>query len=226
MEQDYKLFNNCPLVVTAQANTLANDAGDIVFADPAAGLIEGGSNAEVFFHQNSLSFLQQLLTLVAGASLHLSHDSVKLGVGVAAVIVGRLGLEQFDEALSIVVVSAPAFLAEGKVAGIISFLTQSITHGTNFHVDAQVGLPELLEHLCGLDCWLDTSMADKYMPRQQFEAIIKKHGPDRILFATDCPWGGKETLEAVLALDIPQEEKEKILWRNACKLLDIDPESL
>lgn len=85
---------------------------------------------------------------------------------------------------------------------------------------------EALEHLCGLDCWLDTSMADKYMPRQQFEAIIKKHGPDRILFATDCPWGGKETLEAVLALDIPQEEKEKILWRNACKLLDIDPESL
>lgn len=85
---------------------------------------------------------------------------------------------------------------------------------------------EPLEHLCGADCWLDTSMAAQFMPRHQFEAIVKAHGPDKIVFATDCPWGGKETYDAVAGLPISQEDKEKIFWRNACGLLGLDPASL
>lgn len=78
-----------------------------------------------------------------------------------------------------------------------------------------------LEHLCGLDCWLDTSMAATQMPPAQFEAIINAHGADKILFATDCPWGGKATYDRVASLPLSVEEKEKIFWRNACALLGI-----
>lgn len=85
---------------------------------------------------------------------------------------------------------------------------------------------EPLEYLCGLNCWLDTSMAAQFMPRHQFEAIIKAHGADKIVFATDCPWGGKETYDAVASLTIAQQDKEKIFWRNACGLLGLDPASL
>jgi len=85
---------------------------------------------------------------------------------------------------------------------------------------------EPLEYLCGADCWLDTSMAAQFMPHRQFEAIVKAHGPDKIVFATDCPWGGKETYDAVASLPIPQEDKEKIFWRNACGLLGLDPANL
>ena len=80
---------------------------------------------------------------------------------------------------------------------------------------------ETLEHLCGLDCWLDTSMAATHMPQHRFEAIIKAHGADKILFATDCPWGGKATCDAVAALPLSEGEKEKIFWRNASALLGI-----
>lgn len=80
--------------------------------------------------------------------------------------------------------------------------------------------------LCGLPCWLDTSMAAQFMPRHQFEAIVKAHGARRILFATDCPWGGKETYEAVDRLPLTREEKDCIFWRNACTLLDLDPQTL
>lgn len=85
---------------------------------------------------------------------------------------------------------------------------------------------EPLEYLCGADCWLDTSMASQFMPRRQFEAIVKAHGPDKIVFATDCPWGGKETYDTVASLPISAEDKEKIFWRNACGLLGLDPASL
>ena len=91
--------------------------------------------------------------------------------------------------------------------------------------DSEVGTGTL-EHLCGLPCWLDTSMAAQFMPREQFEAIVAAHGADRIVFATDCPWGGRETYEAVASLPIPEEDKEKIFWRNACGLLGLDPQSL
>ncbi len=94
------------------------------------------------------------------------------------------------------------------------------------HMGSSTDGTDTLHHLCGLDCWLDTSMAATHMPRQQFEAIVQKHGADKILFATDCPWGGKETYDAVAGLDIPQEDKEKIFWRNACALLGLDPASL
>jgi len=83
---------------------------------------------------------------------------------------------------------------------------------------------EPLEYLCGQSCYLDVSMAAQFMPRAQFEALVKGHGADKILFATDCPWGGKETYDAVAALPISQQDKEKIFWRNACRLLELDPD--
>lgn len=53
-------------------------------------------------------------------------------------------------------------------------------------------------------------------------------GPDRIVFGSDYPYGLREgedlidlNLEGVRAMDIPEEDKEKILWKNAKKLLKI-----
>lgn len=54
-------------------------------------------------------------------------------------------------------------------------------------------------------------------------------GPDRILFGSDYPYGLREgedlidlNLEGVRAMDIPEEHKEKIMWKNAKKLLKIN----
>jgi aminocarboxymuconate-semialdehyde decarboxylase len=54
-------------------------------------------------------------------------------------------------------------------------------------------------------------------------------GPDRMMYGTDYPFGAnagenfiRKNLEAVKAMDIPQEAKEKILGGNAKKLLKIE----
>ena len=54
-------------------------------------------------------------------------------------------------------------------------------------------------------------------------------GPDRMMYGSDYPFGGqsgedhiRKNLAGVLAMDIPEEMREKILWGNAKKLLKIN----
>jgi predicted TIM-barrel fold metal-dependent hydrolase len=57
---------------------------------------------------------------------------------------------------------------------------------------------------------------------EQFVRIIKKHGSDRVLFASDSPWGEqKRTLERVKALIPCSNDLELILGKNAQKLFGI-----
>lgn len=79
---------------------------------------------------------------------------------------------------------------------------------------------EVEQYLVGLPVYLDTSFSIGIMEDQQFVRIVRNHGADRILFATDSPWGGqKEMLEHFQTLDLTADEREKILCRNAQRLL-------
>ena len=50
--------------------------------------------------------------------------------------------------------------------------------------------------------------------------VIRAHGADRILFATDCPWGDPaEFVRFVRALPLTEEEREQIFHENAERLL-------
>lgn len=81
---------------------------------------------------------------------------------------------------------------------------------------------EVEEILAGRDVYFDTAFIEGYMDRKQFERIVKAHGSDRVLFATDSPWSGqKETIDWINACDLDDETKEKILYKNAQKLLGI-----
>ena len=52
--------------------------------------------------------------------------------------------------------------------------------------------------------------------------IIRNHGVNRILFATDSPWDGqKESLDAIRSLDFSEQELSLILGQNAAQLLGL-----
>lgn len=79
---------------------------------------------------------------------------------------------------------------------------------------------EVLDSLCGADVWMDTAFCMGRMPDEKFIALVRKHGADRILFATDCPWGDPAYFaEHFLSLTLSKDEQEKILWNNAENLL-------
>ena len=59
------------------------------------------------------------------------------------------------------------------------------------------------------------------MSKEQMTRMIKKHGADKVLFATDSPWTGqKESLELFKTMELAEQEKELVLWENACGLLN------
>lgn len=81
---------------------------------------------------------------------------------------------------------------------------------------------EVYEYLAGEDLYLDTAFTFPYIKEDMFYKIMDKHGYDKILFATDCPWGHqKEDVASFQKIDLAADVKEAIFYKNAKKLLDL-----
>lgn len=91
------------------------------------------------------------------------------------------------------------------------------------HVGGMEQWDEVEEYLVGKKVWLDTAYCLEIMKPEQFVRIVKNHGADRVLFATDSPWGGqKETAEYLAGMDFTEEELERMFWRNGVELLGLE----
>lgn len=88
------------------------------------------------------------------------------------------------------------------------------------HMGGNLMFDEVEARLVGRDVYFDTSyVLDKRNPWQLMR-IMRNHGIDKILFATDSPWGGqKEFVEMLYKLPFTKEEREKIAYKNASALL-------
>lgn len=83
------------------------------------------------------------------------------------------------------------------------------------------------KYLLGTNCYIDISCSFSSLMSfcdtddDDVVSVIKRHGADRILFATDCPWNGQKAyVEHFKALEgISDTEKEMILYKNAEKIL-------
>ena len=81
---------------------------------------------------------------------------------------------------------------------------------------------DVLDKLCGENLYFDTSMGYGCIPKPIAQAIIDKHGPDKLLFGSDMPWHRPEwELRLINSLDLSAEDKGKILYKNAAKLLGL-----
>lgn len=81
---------------------------------------------------------------------------------------------------------------------------------------------EVTETLAGERVYLDTAYSMGHISQEQFVTLCRAHGTDKILFATDCPWGNpKKDIETFLSMPLNKEEQERILYRNGEALLGI-----
>lgn len=89
--------------------------------------------------------------------------------------------------------------------------------GNNEHYE------ETLLKLCGRNVYFDTSYSFVNMPEEMFVKLVRTHGVEKILFASDAPWtvqkDGVEKLRKLTALS--EEEKDLIFSRNAIELLGL-----
>lgn len=79
------------------------------------------------------------------------------------------------------------------------------------------------EELCGYDnFYVDCSSSFYALSKQKSEKIISLYGEDKIIFGTDYPmWKADRELEYLFSLDLSDEQREKILYKNAQKIFKL-----
>ncbi len=91
------------------------------------------------------------------------------------------------------------------------------------HFGANCMWDEVLEKLCGQPLWIDTSLAYvEAHDRAVLRSILLSHDPERILFASDCPWcPPDENVRFLESFGLSDTLYEKIFEKNARALLGL-----
>lgn len=78
-----------------------------------------------------------------------------------------------------------------------------------------------VEYLGDTDCYFDISSSMMFMTSEKMKSFISIYGADRVLFGSDFPlWDPKDEVDSFMKLDLSEEDKEKIAFRNALKILN------
>ena len=90
------------------------------------------------------------------------------------------------------------------------------------HAGACNMIDGVFERLCEKDVYFDTAYILRFIGEENFKKLIKLHGDERILFASDSPWSSiADDVQTVKSFKLDKETEEKIFYKNALKLLGI-----
>lgn len=107
------------------------------------------------------------------------------------------------------------------------------------HMGGWDGWKDVEQYLAGAPLWMDTAFTlgliepapgtgrtpeeSMMMNSEEFLRLARKHGTDRILFATDSPWSSQPVYrEYFRKMNLAAEEEKAIMGENARKLLGLE----
>ena len=90
------------------------------------------------------------------------------------------------------------------------------------HMGGYDSYQRVCESLCGEDVYLDTAYVLKDMSESHFRELLKRHGEDKVLFASDSPWSSIESdVQKIRSFSLGEETENKIFYKNAAALFGI-----
>lgn len=90
------------------------------------------------------------------------------------------------------------------------------------HIGGHLQWQLVEELLVGENVYFDLAYSLRHIERDTLIRIIKNHGSEKILFATDSPWSGqKESADFIKNLPLSNAEIDNILYKNAVRLLEL-----
>ena len=79
---------------------------------------------------------------------------------------------------------------------------------------------KVIEMIAGKNLYLDTAVMLDRVPEEKILKLIHKHGAEKILFATDCPWADQKKFVSIInSLDLTDSERSLITHKNAINIL-------
>lgn len=83
---------------------------------------------------------------------------------------------------------------------------------------------EAESYLAGTGVWVDTSSTLYTLPDEKVRELIAAFGEDRVIFGSDYPmWNPGVELQRIQNLRLTPALQDRILYRNLCDLLNIEP---
>ena len=80
---------------------------------------------------------------------------------------------------------------------------------------------EVFDVLAGKNVYFDTAFTLHEISEVVFKKILDKHGDDKVLFATDCPWRDiADDVSILKSYKLEKDTEDKIFYKNALKLLN------
>ena len=81
---------------------------------------------------------------------------------------------------------------------------------------------DMAEHfLAGKNIYFDTSFTANEIDPLRMKEIALKHGTNKILFASDCPWKSmKDSVTQIEKMNLPMSDTDMIFCQNALELLE------
>lgn len=78
------------------------------------------------------------------------------------------------------------------------------------------------EYLVGSQASFDISMCSKYLEPELAANIVAKHGIDKLLFGSDCPWDSWQSMYGFVdKLNLSQDDKDKLYYKNAIRFYNL-----
>ncbi len=90
------------------------------------------------------------------------------------------------------------------------------------HYGAHSQWQDVFDVLAGEKVYFDTAFTLHEIDEKLFKQILDRHGEDRVLFASDCPWQDIAAHKNILlSYGLEKSTEDKILYKNALKLLNL-----
>ena len=82
---------------------------------------------------------------------------------------------------------------------------------------------EAVPYMKDMKCYMDISSVMPFVKPEHVRELIRLYGADRLLFGSDYPmWNPVSEYESFMKLDLTDEEREKILCKNAAEIFGIE----
>ena len=92
------------------------------------------------------------------------------------------------------------------------------------HMGGMARYQEAETFVAGQPLYIDTSMSARMCSVEQFERLVSKHGSERVLFGSDCPWSRScDEFAFIERTHLTDRDKENIYFKNAQQLLGLIP---
>jgi uncharacterized protein len=235
-------FYGIPMKHDGTVSTLVEQGGDAISTFVVHSVATVPQQVEAINDFIAETVAQHPQRLIGFATLHPDYDSIEREIE-RIISLGLKGIKIHSDFQKFLLDSKEAFQIYEAIEGRLPILVHAGDHRYEYSKARRIAVvaerfPRLeivCAHLGGWSEWeesasilegsnvkVDTSSSLYALVPGQARKLIDRYGADNVLFGSDYPmWGPEDEIERIDRIGLTDEEREKILYGNAARILGL-----